>query len=88
MPDIVEKQEHVNASKFGLGALKPGTIQVTVDRGVTKSDLHNVIDNLTKHHGCDGCGLAGLDLVIRTPDPVIDVVAAGIPSVKDVAVFR
>lgn len=78
----------LNASAFGVGVLKPGTLQVTVSRQVTRDDLHTLIDRITKQHGCMACGLGGLDLVIRTQDPILEIISEGIASIKDVSVHR
>jgi hypothetical protein len=78
----------LSASAFGIGVLKPGTLQVTVSRQVTRDDLHTLIDRIAKQHGCMACGLGGLDLVIRTQDPIFDVISEGIASIKEVSVYR
>lgn len=77
-----------NASQFGIGVLRPGTVQVTVSEQVTQADLHNIIDKVIIQHGCLPCGLAGIDLVIRPQDPRIIKAFEDIPAVKEVTVYR
>jgi hypothetical protein len=78
----------VSASAFGLGRLKPGTVQITLGPKVGKKDLHDMIEQLTKMHGCEPCGLGGLDLLIRTQDPRVIEAFQHIDAVKDISVIH
>lgn len=86
----IEKSEaaNVTASAFGVGRLNSGSVQVTVSTKVTQKNLHDIIDVITKQHGCMACGLGGLDIVIRTQDPRIIEDFQHIAEVKDVAIIR
>jgi hypothetical protein len=83
-----EKVTSVSASAFGVGVLRPGTVQVTVGKQVNKKNLHDIIDRIFDQHGCLGCGLGGLDVHIRAQDPTIIDRFQDIPEVKDVTVIR
>ena len=85
-----EKSEAANftASALGINRLKPGALQVTVGANVTKKHLYEIIDQITRQHGCLACGLGGLDIVIRPQDPRIMEGFLNIPEVKDVVIFR
>lgn len=76
------------ASAFGVGRLKPGSLQVTVGAEISKQNLHDLIGEITRLHGCYACGLIGLDLVIRTQDPLVHEAFKKIDAVKDVAIYR
>jgi hypothetical protein len=89
MSEIVKAEAaNITASAFGVGRLKPGSVQVTVGPKVTQKNLHDIIDAITKQHGCLACGLGGLDIVIHPQDPLIFEAFQHIAEVKDVAVIR
>lgn len=79
---------NITASAFGVGRLKPGSVQVTVSPKVTQKNLHDIIDTIIKQHGCTVCGLGGLDIVIRPQDPLILESFQHIAEIRDVAIFR
>jgi exosome complex RNA-binding protein Rrp4 len=87
----IERTEIANAaittSKFGVGRLKPGTVQVTVGSKVTAKSLHDIMDLTIKMHGCLACGLGGLDVIIRSQDPRISEAFQQISDVKDVSII-
>jgi hypothetical protein len=76
------------ASSFGIGRLKPGSVVVTVGSKVTNKNLHDIIDSIAKQHGCLACGLGGLDIIIRQQDIRVNEAFQQIPEVRDVAVIR
>ena len=88
MSDQERSSAASNVSKFGTGALRPGTVQVTVGKNVTQADLHRLIDTVIGQHGCMACGLGGIDLIIRQQDPRIIEAFEHIPEVKEVTVYR
>lgn len=83
-----DKLESATASSFGVGRMRPGTVQVTVGKAVTQKSLHELIDRIIHMHGCTACGLGGIDVLIRPQDPRIFESFADIPAVQDVVVFR
>jgi hypothetical protein len=89
---MTDKQQAVavtnEASKFGLGRLKPGSVVVTVGNQINHQTLHEIIDTLLGEHGCLTCGLGGLDIIIRHQDPRILDAFHQIPAVRDVTVVR
>lgn len=79
-----EKAVHPNASQFGTGQLRPGTLQVTVGQEITRASLHEIVDTIVHLHGCAPCGLGGLDILIRQQDPLLSEAFKKIPAVADV----
>lgn len=77
----------LTTSTFGVGRLKPGTVQVTVGSKVTAKSLHDIMDLTIRMHGCLTCGLGGLDIIIRSQDPRISEAFQQIPDVKDVSII-
>jgi hypothetical protein len=89
MSEIVKSEAaKVTASTFGVGRLKPGSVQITVGTKVTQKNLHDIIDTIINLHGCMACGLGGLDIVIRPQDPLIFEGFQHIAEVKDVVIIR
>lgn len=78
---------NLTASAFRVSPLNPGTLQVTVGKGVSRENLHQIIDEIINLHGCMACGLGGLDLRIR-PQDLVSERFQKIPEVKDVVVIR
>jgi hypothetical protein len=48
------------------GGLRPGTVQLALREGISAKDVHAALDRIFRLHGCITCGLAGLDLRLRT----------------------
>ncbi|MEQ1601163.1 MAG: hypothetical protein HOP04_04060 [Methylophilaceae bacterium] len=86
----IGKSEAANltASAFGVGRLRPGTVQVTVGSRISPKNLHDIIDSIINLHGCLACGLGGLDVLLRPQDPRILEGFQNIPEVKDVVIIR
>lgn len=83
-----EKTANLNASQFGAGKLRPGTLQVTVGQDITRTSLHEIIDTIVHLHGCAPCGLGGLDILIRQQDPLLSEAFKKIPAVADVTLHQ
>jgi hypothetical protein len=81
-------QRDVATARLGVGALRPGTLQVTLAEGVSNDELHKLIDRIIDLNGCRGCGLGGIDLRIRIVDPFILERFADINAVRDVTIVR
>ena len=79
---------NISGSAFGVGRLKPGSLVVTVGSNVAPKNLHDIIDVITKLHGCLNCGFGGLDVLLRAQDPRILDSFKHIKEVKDVTIFR
>jgi hypothetical protein len=77
-----------NTALTGIGNLRPGTLELVVAPGISAKDVHKVIDATLEVHGCLACGLNGLDLRIRTQDPVLLEKFRDIEGVKDVNIYR
>lgn len=75
------------ASKLGIGRLKPGGLVVDFRQLPDRKVLDAIIDRILDLHGCRTCGLAGLDLVIRPPDPLLEDRFRDIPEVGSVRRF-
>ena len=75
-------------SFFGAGQLRPGAVQVTVKDTIQRQELTKLIETIADLHGCRGCGLGGLDVVIRPEDPRIKDAFRDLENVVDVAVLR
>jgi hypothetical protein len=43
-----------------------GTVQLKLEEGIDRDSLMEVLDRVLELHGCSSCGLAGLDLEIRS----------------------
>jgi hypothetical protein len=43
-----------------------GTVELTIQEGVDRDNLIRAIDLVLDLHGCQTCGLGGLDLELRT----------------------
>lgn len=76
------------AAMTGIGNLRPGTLELVVAPDMAARDLHKVLDTVFDLHGCSACGLNGLDLRLRTQDPVILERFRGIEGVRDVNIYR
>lgn len=83
-----EKTSSVNASAFSIGALRPGTVQVTVGKQIDQKALHTIIDTIISQHGCPACGLGGIDILIRQQDPRVIDAFQHISDVREVSVYR
>ncbi len=83
-----EKTANLNASQFGTGKLRPGTLQVTVGQEITRASLHEIVDTIVHLHGCAPCGLGGLDILIRQQDPLLSEAFKKIPAVADVTLHQ
>jgi len=83
-----EKSANLNASQFGAGKLRPGTLQVTVGQEITRASLHEIVDTIVHLHGCAPCGLGGLDILIRQQDPLLSEAFKKIPAVADVTLHQ
>lgn len=44
-------------------------VTLDVEREVSSEDLHGLLDRVLQLHGCTGCGLVGIDVRFRVPDP-------------------
>ena len=58
--------------KLDFGGLRPGALQLVVQRGVKAESLHVALDKILDEHGCPTCGLNGLDVNIRVQDPIFE----------------
>ena len=64
---------NANQSKLQpVGRLRPGGIQLTVDRNVKADQVHAALDKIFEMHGCTPCGLNGLDIYLRHSTPLMD----------------
>jgi len=55
-----------------VGRLRPGGIQLTVERSVKAEQVHAALDKIFDMHGCAPCGLNGLDIYLRHSTPLMD----------------
>jgi hypothetical protein len=46
--------------------LEEGTLELSLQEGIERDNLIGIIDRVLGQHGCPACGLAGLDLELRT----------------------
>jgi hypothetical protein len=47
----------------------PGTVQFTVREGITRDEIHQLIDAYLRVTGCRTCGIAGWDFNLVQGDP-------------------
>jgi len=81
-------QKQTSLTQFGVGRLRPGTVQVTVGNEVSLKDLQALIERIVDLNGCRTCGLNGIDIHLRQIDPVIFDRFADIEAVRDVTLIR
>jgi hypothetical protein len=43
-----------------------GTLELNVQEGIDRDNLFGLLDRILDIHGCQACGLVGLDLELRT----------------------
>jgi hypothetical protein len=43
-----------------------GTLELNIQEGIDRDNLVGLIDRILEAHGCQSCGMAGLDLELRT----------------------
>ena len=75
-------------SETGLGALRPGTLQLVIEEGISADSCHALLDRVFQLHGCPACGLAGLDVRWRVQEKILSDRFADIPGLRDVAIYR
>ncbi|MBI1807676.1 MAG: hypothetical protein HYR76_11555 [Ignavibacteria bacterium] len=87
-PTAMNLGSEIASPLTGVGALRPGTIQLVVDERITPKGLHASLDRVFKLHGCPSCGLAGLDFRIRVQDKMLAEKFQDIREVRDISVQR
>ncbi|MGE0826162.1 MAG: hypothetical protein AB7G75_17080 [Candidatus Binatia bacterium] len=75
-------------AQTGIGALRPGTLTVSVQEGIAAKSVHDILDRIFRLHGCVACGLAGLDLRFRVEDSLLVEKFRDIEGVRDVTLIR
>jgi methylase of polypeptide subunit release factors len=64
----------------------PSTAKVLLAEDVAAEDVHSLLDRIFEMNGCTGCGLIGLDLLIRVRDPRLTSQLQDINGVVDVGI--
>jgi hypothetical protein len=75
------------AALSDMGAVRPGTLELVFDRKVKIESIHAGLEAAVRWHGCEGCGMNGLDLRFRVQDPMFEVFN-NVEGLRDINVYR
>ena len=73
---------------LGVGTLRPGSVTVITQAGVSLKSLHEVITQVVGLHGCTTCGLGGIDFRIIPEEEFVAEKISGIEGIRTVVVGR
>lgn len=88
----MEERTKAKEEKFSVassvGALRPGIAVFHVEEGIQLQALQDILKRVVNLHGCTSCGLAGLDLYFRVPDPLLNEKFRDIGGLRNVEIIR
>ena len=67
----------------GEGKLE-GTLELNIQERIDRANLIELIDRVIGEHGCQTCGLVGLDLELRTRGDILREKFADLPGLQSV----
>jgi hypothetical protein len=87
MPEAKAPEEAARAG-LGIGTLRPGSVTVITKAGVPLKSLHEIITRVVSIHGCNTCGLGGIDFRIVPEEEFVAEKTSGIEGIRTVVVGR
>ena len=77
-----------NVEAKGLSLTRGSKVQLSMQAGITREDVHEAIDRVLSLAGCRTCGIASFDIHLLGGDPEVFEKFRDIKGVQDVQVVQ